>query len=653
MPRHHNHKPYPPLPPVESHLPLSDAQITQIRTATALAGLHNVYNVARTLNKLNKWGSPEQIRVTAYVVSDQPIDGVPAEDSLDPTSGLHIAFRDEDNALTGHTQATGERVREAPTFRAGVLLKDRKGRGWFHDFIDDTLTPVTLNTPPIMKDLVLNGQELADLTPVFGEFQIEYQNIRAMQGDLIPVDHPEPLDARIDEILDRENQIAGIVADRLTEDAFGRVIDTLTFPTKQGIFPAHDDFDVRERFDEALDQLAWDVLVPIRDAGLCAPCPNNGPRAVRGMQIWDAFLEGRLDGDEDTLKGDDRLWKAWIDLAPAFKVFQMALIRVSMDAEDAKFKTLYPGVERDHGSDRQRIPFTREDAMAVFPAFRDKMVEMLSYEEEDALLDADLRDGQSGDKLVLVESILKPVLAHWKDRKTPLPSLDAPKTVRHYTLTLPTGRLAMADYFRIPGFKDSLEKIVGEDEDGVYYDINNVDGLNQRAHDYLTKAGIAIVQVGNSSPQAYADGKGIWRMGRVSDESTKNAGMTPAWRTCTDLWANTFASPEAIVNVLMQSGLYETEIDAEQALKDYCEETYGAHIINLGIETLHVYAPTGDLERKHGDLKGVGKGVLTRDKHWKHQYVLADRELIVDPKVLSREVWEAAPLLDREPGFTI
>lgn len=644
-------RPFPEFPQITSDGPLSDDETWEIQKQAFASGRIGAYNRTYPEGEKNKWGHALNVLVDSLVVSRGPFEGVAPDSTRLPGTDLHVAVKGAEEGADGLYGLMTCAERSLGDARSGIIGMDVHGRGWFLDASKGlNPEPISLNIPAAVKAFQLGGADLKDCLPVIGTFRISHQNIFAIE-DAAPLTNRANLDALIARRVAREDSIEAAVAPVLTREAFETLLDTLEFPTKDGLFPAHGDAR-RSDFDDALADLARQSLIRVRDAGLCAPCPNNGPHNVTAMDLWTDFLNG----DVDREPGRDAPFRtmraySWALMIPAFKVFQTELIRASMDAEDRIWSESNPGVKRDRNVD---IPFTRTQAEAVFPDFRAKVIKCLREEEGSPGLGSELKSNLTGQNLDITESFLRPVLCDRMDRtRTPIPVVDPPKTVRHLTLTLPTGRLVMADWFRLKGFTEGMRLLSGEGEAG--HQINYASGLNERARTYYEKAGVVIVQVGNSSPYAYADGPGIWRMGHVDEddeafwdedgEPTSVKCPEPLWTTCTDLWANTFASPEAVVAVLMASGEYEDEAAAEQALMGYIEDSYGATLVDLGTNTLHLYAPTGAAEQVRETMTGVGEGVLSADAWRQDAYILSSRELSVDPAALSDDVWTEKALV--------
>lgn len=590
----------------------------------------------------NKWGAQRSVQSQKILISNTPFEGVPESSSFVPAAKAHAVIEDQEGHLFGLSDCKPQR-REDP--RYGTLIMDAHRRGWFVP-ADEAAEPepIMLSVPPHVREFDLLGLDLVDVLPCSVMATVEFQVVKGMTK--APRTSFEEARQRVDAKVAREDLIAKIVADVVTPEAFSALLDTMTFPTSKGLFPDHSSRE-REAFDDALADIARRALIRLRDAGLCAPCPNNGPRGVREMDLWDTFLTGVADVEPERGAPFSHMTAYnWAMTMPAFRAFQSVLIMASVDAENLAWAEKNEGTRRPHDA---RIPFTRAEAERVYAPFLDEILNVMRGEQSPISLVDGMESRNDRVRLGLVSSFLTPVLCEFLDRRRtplPLPVMEMPKMVRHLSLTLPTGRLVMADWFRMPGFSKAMETLSEEEEAG--FDINKAQGLDARMRAYYEKAGVVIVQVGNSSPYAYADGEGIWRMGHVDEDcdtfwdedgNSLRAIPQPLWTTCTDLWANTFASPEAIVNVLMSSGEYADEAEAERALLEYCEGTYGANVIDLGVETLHVYAPTGFACYQTDNMSGVGAEQISQDEWREDAYILSDRELFVDPKKLATDAW--------------
>lgn len=616
--------PFPPFPTIRTARPLTGEEERAVRELTALAGRHGPFNLFTVPGVLDKWGNKKRGRAASILVSDAALEGVAPETSFAPTLGKHIALEDERGDAYGHAACAPAEVKT----RDLILLADHHGRGWAYDPATGEAEPASLETAPVILAFITGGRRLAELLPLRGRLSLIWQMIDGADGPLITPDAAllDQAERVVAALVRREEDIRRAAEPAFSDERLSAVLDTLTLPAVDEFIPPHHHPE-RRAFDDAVHEIALDALRGLRDAGLCAPCPNNGPRGVRALEAWDAFMNEGADADE---REGHAGWKRWaIKEAPALRAVYSALI---LSVSEHR-KNL-----REGGAP---LLMDRERAEAAMRLFRERALLSLAAEESDIGLGAQLSGALESAPYELAGSFLKPVLADPMS-KAPLPIIEAPRAVRHMVLELPTGRLTMADWFRIPGFSSAMENLSDENETG--FDINYAEGLDARARAYFTRAGVAIVQVGNSSPSAYADTPGVWRMGRVDEDHEDlpdDEAPGAAWDTCTDLWANTFASPEAIIAVLMASGEHDSEEAAERALTAYCDETYGAHIIDLGVDRLHLYLPTGYAERLREPMRGVGAGVISQDEWREDAYLLSAFPLPVEPGVLEDEEWEA------------
>lgn len=642
MPKHAPFRAPRPYPEILAPT-LSSGEIAQIRAATAVKR-HSVHNATTVPSEKNRWGQQGlTFWLTQIKAQMDPFEGVNLKDTYLEEIGIHVLFEGEKDEAWGAARC------EAPAYpkTEGILVKDAKGRGWLCRGTDGEgkLKPVSLTTAPAHKDFFLGGRTFSEVVPLLGHFDFHGTGIGALgfQGQAPKQEAVDRINARLSEILTREAGIEAIASRVLTVDALRALYVDSDFPMKDMIYPSHDEAG-RRAFEDRSERLAFKLLSEIRDAGYCAPCPNDEGRNVYGIGEWAMFLKGELDGDPKSLKDKARWARMGLDRSPAFHAFMKTQIHHAVEHSRLVWERENPGEKYGYKDDQKR-QMSREDVEAALPSLRDALIETYAAEEAFAGMGPELRGEIDGLRYEVLDSFLRPVLTRHELRGEPAPSLAKPKVMRHMTLTLPTGRLAMADWFRVKGFTKGIEALAGERPAG--FDINAANGRDERAEAYYTKAGVVIVQVGNSSPRAYADTPGVWRMGWVNEDheafwdpktqKKTDAYIEPVWNTCTDLWANTFAAPETIVDVMMASGEHESREAAMAELVAYCESSYGAHIVDLGTQTLNVYAPTGYAENSEKKMTGLG----LKSPKWRYDhYVLSDHPLKVKPGLLTDVVWE-------------
>lgn len=645
---------YPPLvatPEVRSDLlPVLSGQI-------ALNDLHDPYN-GFTVEGEERWGRPARFRLAEIRASRVPFERVPAEETR--FASVHILFVTDKGELFGINRCRPSTV---GTEYDGVLIPDRKGRVWFCGERADPdapaavptgserLFPVPVEVAPIFAETAMKGAPLTERLPASGRFYL------GSQGELLWADRLDPVDpglqARISErvtaLVDREDRIRQIAERHFGEGSLDGLLLGREFPATGGLIPAYHAFDARKAFDAELFRVTRGFLEALRAEGLVEPCPNNGPRGVGPLAAWNRWLAGAYDAPPETRDREDRYGEHQLAEAPAFTTVRNCLVRTVLDMEKRVWERERPG--ETWGSDSKDGPISREEAAA---GLRDACARIITAYADEASTDnigsMDLRSSQTGEAYALAGSFLTPVLCEigtaYRLDPVPLLPLETPKSVRHLELSLPSGVLCMADWFRIDGFNEGLQALIGGED---HYEINSATGLDARARDYFERAGLAIVQVGNISPAAYGDTPGVWRMGHVdedhetfwTEDGEPRDGVRPpqeAWRTCTDLWANTFADREVIVDILMASEKYPDRSDARAALEAYVEG-YGVSMADLGVDRLHLYVPTGYGVRK-GDFSEVFRAEELEPAEWREDaYVLSAAPLTVDPELLEPCDW--------------
>lgn len=644
---------------------LAEGAVAGLSLRLAQAGRHDPYNVFE-VEGVEKWGRPARFRLSAVRVSDAPFDGVPAEETRD--GALHLLFETDRGERFGVSRS---RAATRPAPQEGVLLQDRLGRTWFCGERagaapltgSERLRPVPDVTAPLLRDTVLGGADLRDRLPAAGRFRLGSQGeVIGVEGGLGPVD-PDLLarvSSRVEALVAREERIRRVAERHFGEGALDGLLLGRGFPIEGGLIPAYHAFDARRAFDEALFAVTRRFLEELRAEGLLAPCPNNGPRGVGPLEAWNRWLSGAYDAPPEARDREDRYGEHRLAEAPGFKTVSNCLIRAVVEMERRVWERNHPGEK--YGSGSKEAPV---DEAEVEAGFRDACARIITaYAEEetpDNIGFIDLQGRQTSERFMLEGSFLTPVLcavpADYASDPVPLPPLEAPRSVRHLELSLPSGTLVMADWFRIDGFNEGLRMLLGGEDD---FEINYADGLDARARAYFERAGLVIVQVGNTSPAAYADTPGVWRMGHVdedhdafwTEEGEPRPDLTapePVWRTCTDLWANTFADREVILDILMASEKYPDRADALSAFEAYAQE-YGVSVTELGVDRIHLYVPTG-----HGvqaeDFSAVFRAAEITPADWREDaYVLSATPLTVDPDLLAPCDWRERARVAPDPA---
>ncbi len=547
-----------------------------------------------------------------------------------------------------------------PDMHLGVVFQDDAGQVWFHGVEgrdnaeypsgEITLKRLSSDTPAGLK-AALGGGDVTELMPFVGEIGIAASDVISQYTEaemaFIRDDDPSSHSWKPQLAAAQAAAAAQLAREKNIGEIFDRFVDIskLQF-LKEGLeYPISKDELSNHRRKTVyntrspINDMSEALMEAYRDAGYIKKCPNNGPRAIREMSKWNAWLSG---------KELDVYDKMTLGRAPGFDTLEKCFTAASVEIEMDKEKALSPNGKISY-DDRVKFDLDEEEVDQEIALTVEKARAAFVSETLDPLMSRDTSTCQvTGKHLRVGGTLFAPVLTQFtKDYKEEVaPVVETPKAALHFELPMPTGELVMTDWLRMKGFKEGLLARVGGDD---FYDINGAVGLDERMQDYFTKGGLAIVQVGNSSPFAYDDTAGVWRMGRVDedyfydDDGNRTGEVMPgeAWTTCTDLWANIFADRAVIVDILMASGEYESRESADAALLEYVDESYGASITKLDVDNLHVYAPTG-----HGLHTGSFKKKFRADEldypKWrKDQYVLSVEPLTVDPDVVLETGWEA------------
>lgn len=199
---------------------------------------------------------------------------------------------------------------------------------------------------------------------------------------------------------------------------------------------------------------------------------------------------------------------------------------------------------------------------------------------------SELRCRKTDERLEWKEAaLLAPIVGKWHypDRASGLASyfepvvpMEIPKPIRQVEITLPSGILMMADWFRIPGFTEGVGK-----DDYTKPSINSDLGIDERTRDHYERLGLMRIHTGNCVPNLIKDGEAI-RVGYFDEdheafwtedgERSEVAMPEMAGRVCCDLWDVTFADREILIDILMAGA---AAIEANGGIGDREREVTG------------------------------------------------------------------------------
>lgn len=644
---------YPALPPLVADFALDEATALRIRRVLEAAGCHSPNNQSSPEGVM-KWGHRFRFTVSEIRVSRAPFPGLAPESSqAEDDDDLHLALGDGQE-LYGHR--TCRSITE-PLAVNGVALRDKRGRTWFCRSEDQEtpsildrgagfdgtgrLTRLPAGTAPILKLLHLpEGKEIADMDPFGGRLVFHGHDLTGVLNgplrEITPSDTHlarglDVLKGRVDAILAREDRIIAAVEDILTPEALAEVFAAAGLPLEDGFFPSIHSKGRRD-FENALHDLSFRMAKSLREAGLCAPCPNEGAHRVMGITPWNLFLEGKLDASRDELRQSDLFYhKIDLDRAPFFRMMASEVLNACMNAKDRI-------LSEEGRPSRDKLVVTADMLEKALPGMIADIMEALHTESDRFLFFTEMRSNlQEHLRFHLAGSFLTPVLAtidHKTGIKTPLPVDPEPKVARHLEMSMPSGRLLICDWPRIPGFLETVQALC----EGDNYEISYVSGRDACMRDYYERLGLGWVHTGGS-PSAYADGPGAWRIGHVDENLAGAALSQPSWQVSTVVRANTFADVEVVADILMASGQYKDRRRALAAIDRYAADPMNdAHVIDMGPGALHLYVPTG-----YGNRGGFTQRFRAEEfdyPEWRQdRYVMSRSPLTVDPDLLEDHGW--------------
>ena len=431
------------------------------------------------------------------------------------------------------------------------------------------------------------------------------------------------------EILDRQAHIRKIVATHVNMESLSCLRKNIEFPIEKYMLNQHLRFSCHP--DRMIGVLISELMNDLRGNGLVSACPNNGPRCVPFMQSWNSWVKNGCE------KGDDPSLRYKLFSTPAFDALNDSLLHhtslyfLEMKQSGNSFKVIQ---ETDFDNILSNVI---DETMAVLTGH--SPVRIPVYPHYCRL---------SGDSVRCSDNPLDPVLSKFDENSGTweiLPIIETiPKPVRHLILDLPSQELLMTKQFVIKGFKEGLDALTGCN----FYDISYQNCIDDCVRDCIEKAGLAVIHLYESWPDAYAAGDGIWRMSHIdaahdvfmSDgKPTDVAPPQPAWSFDMGPSVNHLADPETVIDILMASGIYESRTLAHEALDAGMKEYDIVRIPMPGIEHLHIHAPTG-----YGVLNKCFEDQFRAEEieynDWQQDaYVISARPLTVSPDVLEDDVW--------------
>lgn len=413
---------------------------------------------------------------------------------------------------------------------------------------------------------------------------------------------------------------------------------------------------------KAMSERILMILDELRDAGLLQQVPHGADRQVGEAREWNGFVENGRAGISEY--GLSYLMRTPLPMAIAQGAWEGAYdclkeLRVARGFE------MHAGYSAsDKVGPKADMPMTPENLPAIAEAAACNARLTGSGMRCHIMIGRDITCRKTDARLAWKEeAFLAPSLGIWhypewgtkgQTRFEDLGPWEAPKPMRHLEVSLPSGVLLMADWFRIPGFNEGVR-----DPEDEYRSINSDQGIDERTRDHFERLGLMRIHTTNCVPNLVRDGAAI-RVGWIDEDHdslwTEDGARTDVelpetlGNICCDLWDATFADREILIDILVAGGARlaanEGKDDRDRAVTGFATsrekaaallDAYVAeerHVRRLDFEpgaTLHVYMATG-----HG-AQSFGEKFCSPDlSDWKFMdelFVLSTDRLALDQAI--------------------
>lgn len=407
------------------------------------------------------------------------------------------------------------------------------------------------------------------------------------------------------------------------------------------------------------------ILEELRDDGLLQPIPNGADRQIGEAVEWNGFVaQGRAGISE---YGLNCLMRAPLPMAIAHGAWEGAYDHLKALRVSRGFEMHAGYSESDKVGAKADMPMTAEDLPAIAEAAASTARLMGSGMKLHVMIGRDITCRKTDTRLAWKEdALLSPSLGIWhypewgtkgQSRFEDLAPWEAPKPMRHLEMTLPSGVLMMADWFRIPGFNEGVS-----DPEDEYKSINSDQGIDERTRDHFERLGLMRIHTTNCVPSLVKDGDAI-RVGWLdedhdsfwTDEGKRTDVEMPEslGNICCDLWDATFADREILIDILVAGGEklaanagigergreiagYATSRDEAAALLEAYVAEHG-YVRKLEFEpgtTLHVYMAAGHGAQQFGET--FRSPDLSDWEFMDELFIISTKELEIDPAIAEK-----------------
>lgn len=415
---------------------------------------------------------------------------------------------------------------------------------------------------------------------------------------------------------------------------------------------------------EAMSQRIVNILEELRELDLLKPIPHGADRGIREAVEWNSFVERGREGISEY--GMYSLMRCPLPTAIAQGAWEGAY-ETLRELREARGFDRHAGVyAKDKVGPKADMPMTRADLPAIAEAAARQACLKGSGRKPHVMVGQTITCQKTDARIEWKEeAFLAPSLGIWhypewgkpgRSRFEDLEPWIAPKTMRHVEITLPSGVLMMADWFRIPGFNEGVA-----DPEESYRSINSDAGIDERTRDHFERLGLMRIHTTNCVPNLVKDGDAI-RVGWLDEDhdsfwtedgKRKDVELPESLgNICCDLWDATFADREILIDILVAGGEkivasggkdrhgeeikgYVTTREGAAALLD----AYDGHGYVRRIEfepgtKLQVYMATG-----HGSQEFHEKFRSPDLSDWEfmeEMFILSTKKLEIDPEIVQQ-----------------
>ena len=420
----------------------------------------------------------------------------------------------------------------------------------------------------------------------------------------------------------------------------------------QALFPLLEKHEIHTLTDlkTALAKIKEDDLcAPIKSfleacktEGLCQICPNNGLHKIESYVAWDLWVQNK-----------DLGWhKNALLRTPAFRSVVFGIQQALQTFKDA-----VNNVEAINNRPQKQF-----DEFELFPISKEQLIEILSWSEEQIrqfflkppLDDVDHRflftthvSHFDDSHHAYGHHPLTPVLysrnhdrqGHYERSTSP----DVPAPLRMVTLKLPSQQMVVSDVFRFTGYKEGEKALMGKER----LSLNSSKGIDTHSQKQFETLGVVCVQT-TQAPTAYLEKNGLWRFGFVNedhdhfypDDSDEPVGLPkPAFKTASDVWCCSITDPKSVIKIMMASGLFESEKEAQAAFTQEMLENDNMALVDVGSDEIHVYMPTGITSDEENYDEIFSSPDVPKAPWREDNFIVSTKPITVDETLFEKHNW--------------